>query len=410
MFKKDEKQKNTSELSFELSLKMSERRYRMLVESSPYCIHEIDLDGALISMNPAGLRMMGVSHEDEIRGTPYLNAVCKSDQDYVAELLKAALKGKASEFQFEAANGLFFRSTFVPVPDETGTLEKIMGLTVDITEEVTSTRQLHQLNEKLEQIVEERTFQLQKANAELKKKNQDLEQLSYILSHDLKTPLFNIAGFTEMLMDNQEQLNENDKEAIGCISQSAKHMEELINHILIYSRLGHTLKVEQIDCNELFRDVIDGLFMVIHKAKASLSVDLLPTIKGLRIELRLLIQNLIENAIKFQKPGVPIEIKISAEEGSDGWIFSVADNGIGINPNDKNSIFQIFKRLHRQDKYKGTGVGLAHCKKIVELHNGKIWVDSELGKGSTFFFTIGKISEAQIEKAKDCHELNINSF
>ena len=163
---------------------------------------------------------------------------------------------------------------------------------------------------------------------------------------------------------------------------------ELVKGLLFYSRLGKARKLEHVDCNELVKNVIDDLGLMIAESKAEIKVGKLPTLNAYPVELTQLFQNLIINAIKFRKADMPLEINISAKKKYDKWTFAVTDNGIGIEDKNREKIFVIFQRLHDRHEYNGTGIGLAYCKKIAELHNGSIWVESTYGKGSTFYFTI----------------------
>ena len=373
----------------DLSVARQEQRYQTLVQHSPYCIHEIGLDGALLSMNPAGLRMMRVDNESEIRGMPYLEAVGEADRPRIATLLDAALRGEPSEFQFEAVNGLFFRSTFVPIADAYGQVTRLMGLTLDVTEEVASARALQQLNDTLERRVAERTLQLEGANAELEQRNRDLEQFAYLTSHDLQEPLRTITGLASLISrEHRDQLDDDGRHAIGYITESADRMNRLITDLLDHSRLRRSATVEAIDCNRLLDVVVADLSAAVDVARAEIRIERLPTIHGQRTELHLLFLNLLGNAIKFRRPETPPEISVAATRTPDGWRFTVTDNGIGITPAHHERIFQIFQRLHGRDDVEGTGIGLAHCRKIVELHDGEIGVESAPGHGSVFFFTL----------------------
>jgi len=153
--------------------------------------------------------------------------------------------------------------------------------------------------------------------------------------------------------------------------------------------MGQGKEMEIVDCKKLVEVIQQDLEARIKNTRTTFEIGELPTVRGFQTELRLLFQNLISNGIKFSKPGVAPVIKISAKE-QDGWTFTIQDNGIGIANKNKDKIFNIFQRLHSTDEYEGTGIGLAHCKKIVELHKGDLWLDSKLGKGSTFHFTIPK--------------------
>jgi light-regulated signal transduction histidine kinase (bacteriophytochrome) len=164
----------------------------------------------------------------------------------------------------------------------------------------------------------------------------------------------------------------------------------LVKGLLDYSKIGKLGDLSEVDCNELLKEVLSDISFSIKENKANIKVENLPTLKGYRTEMRQLFQNLIMNALKFiEKDTIP-EITISAKELKTEWQFSIKDNGIGIDEKDQNKIFVIFKRLHNRSEYEGTGIGLSNCKKIVELHNGNIYVESVLGKGSTFIFSIAK--------------------
>jgi len=229
---------------------------------------------------------------------------------------------------------------------------------------------------------------------ELERKNTELEQFVYIASHDLQEPLNTITSFISLI--EEEHKDKLDKEGavyIDYIRESANRMTMLITDILDYSRIGRKSRFEIMDCNEIVEQVIRDMNATLLETHAKITCNKLPLIKGYPIEIRLLFQNLISNAVKFQKKNVSPVIKIAAFEEKDFWHFTVEDNGIGIDKKHKDKIFVIFQRLHNLRKYDGTGIGLAHCKKIIELHHGQIWVESVEHEGSTFHFTLSKMEE-----------------
>lgn len=224
---------------------------------------------------------------------------------------------------------------------------------------------------------------------ELEAKNREMEQFTYVASHDLQEPLRTVNSFANMFsLKYNDKLDEEGKMYLHYMVQSSNRMMELIKGLLYYSRIGKERVLEEVDCNDMVADVLKDLSLKISETGAEVQVERLPVIMAYPIELQVLFQNLVGNALKFVALGTKPSIKIKAQQVPLGWQFSIADNGIGIGDKDKEKIFIIFKRLNNSADYDGTGIGLAHCKKIVELHNGNIWVDSEPGAGSTFNFTL----------------------
>lgn len=225
----------------------------------------------------------------------------------------------------------------------------------------------------------------------VKAKNKELEQFAYIASHDLQEPLRTVMSFVELFKEEfGEHVNEDAGKYLLFISQATKRMSDLLKSLLDYSRLGGSNKAVPVDCNEIISNIQSDLATTIDETNTTFCIKPLPSIVAYATELRVLFQNLITNAIKFRKKDDTPHIKILATQESGCWKFSVEDNGIGIDPRYKDRIFVIFQRLHGRNAYEGTGIGLAHCKKIVELHGGNIWLESELDKGSNFYFTISE--------------------
>jgi light-regulated signal transduction histidine kinase (bacteriophytochrome) len=201
--------------------------------------------------------------------------------------------------------------------------------------------------------------------------------------------LRSLVSFTELLeKEFIGKLGNNGEFYINFISTSAKRMQQLVKGLLDYSRIGKEKKIISINCNQILNDVLCDMMATIKETNAEIIISDLPILKGYETELRQVFQNLISNALKFQKKEVSPKIHFSAIKQKKEWLFSVKDNAIGIDESNIHKLFVIFKRLNNRDEYEGTGIGLAHCKKIVELHGGKIWAKSKLGEGSTFNFTI----------------------
>ena len=223
----------------------------------------------------------------------------------------------------------------------------------------------------------------------LKTRNKELEQFNYITSHDLQEPLRSISSFSIYLTDNYSpHLDDHGKKILNFIHSATQRMSQLVKGILDYSQIGHKTESNWIDCNEVISAVLEDMSLKIQESGAKLEIGTLPNIQGREIEIRMLFQNLISNALKFQKPGVIPQIKVSAAREEDKWIFAIQDNGIGIAEKHRDRIFTIFKRLQTKYPYEGTGIGLSHCQKIVETHQGEIWLDSVLDQGTTFYFSI----------------------
>lgn len=236
-----------------------------------------------------------------------------------------------------------------------------------------------------------REIEIELKNKALVKQNKSLEQFNYITSHDLQEPLTSLIGYSKLLEDEYgEQLDSEGQLFLQFINKSARRMRSLITGLLEYSRISTTDCITLTDLNELVNDSICNLNEKIRESRAEILVDNLPTIHCSGVHIGSLFQNLISNGIKFSKKGIPPVITISYEEREFDWLFKIQDNGIGINKKDTSTIFGMFKRLHNHDEYVGHGIGLAHCKRIIELHNGDIWVESSPGKGSLFLFTISK--------------------
>lgn len=218
----------------------------------------------------------------------------------------------------------------------------------------------------------------------------ELEQFAYVASHDLQEPLRTISNYVGLLEKKYKGKSDEDSDQyLEFILKATVRMQTLIKDLLDYSRIGHDKTLRVIDCNKLLNEVLNDLETSIKESHATIYSENLPVIKAFP-DIKSLFQNLISNAIKFRKKDVAPVINISAQSRENEWLFIIKDNGIGIPKNFHERIFTIFQKLHSQKQYPGTGIGLAHCKKIVELHGGKIWIESEAENGSAFYFTISK--------------------
>ncbi|SFW29693.1 ATP-binding protein [Cellulophaga fucicola] len=236
-----------------------------------------------------------------------------------------------------------------------------------------------------------RITELKNAQFNLRQKNKELEQFAYIASHDLQEPLRTVMNFTQLFEEEfQDKIDTNGSTYLNFIKEATIRMSALIKGLLDYSRIGSKTEISNVKFNKLLKTVKIDLEAIIKESGAKIKVKKLPKIKGHKTELRMLFQNLITNAIKFRKEGIPPVIQIKAIDIGEYWEFSVKDNGIGIEEKHKEKIFSMFQQLHSKGTYEGTGIGLAHSFKIVSIHKGQIWVVSEPNKGSEFKFTIKK--------------------
>jgi signal transduction histidine kinase len=221
----------------------------------------------------------------------------------------------------------------------------------------------------------------------VKYKNNELEQFAYIASHDLQEPLRSLSGLITLLKRNLAA-DASNVEIMNHIQVSSDRMRQLVTGLLEYARIGMEKNMAVTDCNKIVAEVIEDLQALISESKTVITVGKLPVMSVYPTEMKQLFQNLLTNAIKFRKPGVTPVIEIGATVSKEGAVFFVKDNGIGIEAQFMEKIFVIFQRLHTRSEYEGTGIGLAFCRKIVELHNGKIWPESKEGEGTTFYFII----------------------
>lgn len=279
----------------------------------------------------------------------------------------------------------------------------LAGLVGTTAERLASEVELRKHRQHLEELVGERTAELlvtneqlrneirerKHAESDLQRSNAELQQFAYVASHDLQEPLRMVASYVQLLQRRyRDKLGEDADEFIAYAVDGAKRMQGLIHGLLQYSRVGtHGKAFETIDCETILDKALANLQILLTESGAQVTHDPLPTLSADSTQLVQLFQNLIDNACKFQDDSAP-QIHVSARLESGQWLFSVSDNGIGIDPEYAERIFIIFQRLHGREAFPGTGLGLAICKKIVERHGGRIWVEYGNRKGTTFCFTI----------------------
>jgi light-regulated signal transduction histidine kinase (bacteriophytochrome) len=222
--------------------------------------------------------------------------------------------------------------------------------------------------------------------------NKELQQFAYIASHDLQEPLRTVSNYMEVFAEEYlGQLDDNARAYLQSVNNATKRMSILINSLLDFSRLGKNRNLAYVDIQNVINDVLEDINSKVRTSNAVIKVAPMPKLYIYESELRQVFQNLLTNAIKFQKKGSQPKIEISAQEENEKWKFTVKDNGIGIAPIHFNRIFDMFQRLFSREKYEGMGIGLSNCKKLVNLHNGEIWVESVPEEGAAFHFTIASM-------------------
>ncbi|WP_338872909.1 ATP-binding protein [Spirosoma sp. SC4-14] len=232
----------------------------------------------------------------------------------------------------------------------------------------------------------------QLAMQELTRSNQELQQFAYIASHDLQSPLKTISNYLSLLeAKHSSQLDTDARRLIGVTTAAAERMRGLINDLLDFSRVGTEIAFSQINLSELVNEVLEEQQVEIQQTGALIEIAPLPIIMGHQTDIKQLFQNLISNSLKYRRRDTTPIIHIAATEDGHQFTFSISDNGIGIDKQYYDRVFHIFQRLHGRNEYSGTGIGLATCKKVVEIYGGNIWLESTVGVGTTFYFTIPKV-------------------
>jgi PAS domain S-box-containing protein len=357
---------------------------RGLLEASLDPLVTISPEGKITDVNKAAELVTGLSRERLIGSdfSDYFTEPQKAEEVYQKVLSEGQIKNYLLSIRHKSGHITDVLYNATVFKNEVGHVQGVFAAARDITEKKAAEAELEKYRLHLEDLVKQRT-------EELTRSNKELEQFAYVASHDLQEPLRIIAGYTQLLQQRYKgKLDEDADQFIFYMVDGAARMQNLINDLLSYSRIETRGKsFESVDCKTVIDDVLAALQMTIEDNKAVIKYGPLPTINADRTQLFQLFQNLIGNAIKFRSDKPP-RIHITAKPQNGRWLFSVKDNGIGIDPKYSERIFVIFQRLHSQDKYPGTGIGLAICKKIVERHGGRIWMESQFGKGATFYFIL----------------------
>jgi PAS domain S-box-containing protein len=368
----------TSRKKAETELEESQRKLNLALENGNIGIWEYDVKTSSLVLDERLKKMIEIRdrlfdgtfmsfekyiHDEDVgQVREAFRKILENDEPFET-IFRVKLGGSRSKYLI--AKGMLYRDNGEP--------SRITGVAIDITEmKKGSERALFKLNE------------------ELARSNRELEQFAYVASHDLQEPLRMISSFTQMLAQRYgDKLDGNARDYIKYAVDGSKRMYDLINGLLSYSRIQTKGEyITDVDIKEILQEVLRNMSLSIEKRKAKIKFGDMPVIRADRNQMLQLFQNLVSNGIKFSK-GVP-KVTISVKEKEDNYMFSVRDEGIGIDQQYYDRIFQIFQRLFTREAYEGTGIGLSICKRIVEKHGGKIWIKSKPGRGSTFLFTIKK--------------------
>lgn len=367
------------ELTYHIKIaKESEEKFRLLVTNiKDYAIFMVDPEGKIASWNKGAEHINGYTAEEIIGKhiSVFYSSPEEAKKEAEPSLLLARENGRfENEGWRKRKDGSLFWAeiSITAIFDESGNIMGYSKITHDITERKNA------------------EIELKLKSSELIHSNQELEQFAYVASHDLQEPLRMVTSYVQLLSNRyKDKLDEDANDFIAYAVDGSNRMRILINSLLEYSRVNRVKPFEKINLKNLLQDVLKDLQDQIIENNVSVKTSSLNDIYGDPVLISRLFQNLIANAIKFKSKRKPL-IDISCEEKENEYLLSVKDNGIGIQKEYQEKVFVIFQRLHSKDKYPGTGIGLAICKKIVERHNGKIWFESEIGQGTTFYFTIKK--------------------
>jgi PAS domain S-box-containing protein len=400
-----------SEFSYDLTeSKESGAKYRGLLEAAPDAMVVVNQAGEIVLLNVQAEKQFGY-RRDELVGQKVKNII---PEGFAERLIADGTRSPADALAQQIGTGIELSGrrkdgSEFPIEIMLSPLESAEGILVTAAiRNISARKQSEEHSEKLENEavtsqrardelelrVAERTEELAVANQVLERSNLELKQFAYIASHDLQSPLRSISGFVQLLKsDYESKLDEQAQDWIRRTVQSIAQMQTLIRDLLSYSRVDARARpFARTPFIDVVKDAMGLLESSILDSGGQVTFDQLPAIMGDRSQLVQLIQNLIGNGLAYHSDKPP-QIHVSAERGEKEWMFSVRDNGIGIDSKHHEQIFEIFKRLHDQSEYPGTGIGLAVCRRVVDRHGGKIWVESEPGHGSTFHFTIPEGSE-----------------
>ncbi|MDZ8225650.1 PAS domain S-box protein [Nostoc sp. ChiVER01] len=381
------------------TLRDSEERYRILTEVSPQAIWMGDSHSGINYCNQYWFDYSGLTME-QTAGYGWIDIIHPDDRDRVFKTsMQAVAKATnyEAEIRFRRVSDGSYRWHLVrglPFRDAAGQIIKWVGIASDIHDRKVAEAALQQLNEMLEQRIQERTAQLEAANKEL-------ESFSYSVSHDLRSPLRHIAGFIELLQKRHSSTNildETSQRYLRIIAETSKQAGILIDELLTFSRMGRTeMRYININMEQLVEEIKRDLQTQTPGRTINWHIESLPEVQADPSMLRLVLRNLIDNAVKYSQTRNPTEITVGSTENENEVVFFVQDNGVGFNMQYVHKLFGVFQRLHSDPKFEGTGVGLANVQRIIHRHNGRVWAESVVDNGATFYFSLPKLSKKEGE-------------
>jgi len=414
----------------EENLRASETKFRQLVDAAQEGLLAIDLEGNTTFVNPRMVEMLGYTPEEMLGRHLFSFVEAEQAANAKEKLIQHGQHVKAQhDLEFLCKDGLPF-STHVetnPLYDEAGNMVGVIASVFDITTskgmQDDYLSDSDQLEGQIEGFGERTALGLKTKNAQLaqeiaerkraetlssqylvevERSNKELDHFATIASHDLQAPLRTVIGFLQLLKRRSEgRLDPALVEFVNRAINAGTDMQTMVSGLLTFSRIRVSEEnLAVVDCDKVLARVIEDQQSIIAKLSATVTRDPLPTVRGVKSLLAQVFQNLLSNALKFRGADAPV-IHVAVAESEKDWTFSVQDNGIGFDQQYAEAIFALFRRLHTQEEYPGNGIGLSMCKKIIERHGGKIWAESEIGKGSTFYFTLPKLTDLKTD-LKNC--------
>jgi len=392
------KRKNEQLQELSEKLKKSEAQYKTLTNSLPLIIFSIDTDGKLLYANEWLTQFTGETIE-QLNNTAWKNVVHEDDYPSFSLLLKNSVAKGATTVKTQTRirrkssdEYLWHQASLSPFRDEKGMLLYWIGYIVDIhaqkvvEETLKDNVELKQTQEQLRQ--NQQT--LEKYIEELNRSNQELQQFAFVASHDLQEPVRKLLFYSDYLLSRYTtDIDQKGQDYLKSMQAAAQRMRNLIHDLLTFSQINkEEIRFKEVDLNRIAADACQDFEIVIEEKKATLNIATLPSVWGDERMMRQLFENLISNSLKYSKPSLQPVIDISVERKDDFFEFQFKDNGIGFNENYLPQMFTLFQRLHTRESFEGTGMGLAICSKIVEMHGGKIWAEGKEGEGSIFYVSL----------------------